>query len=124
MLARRLAALGSAVCLLLPTAGSAADLGGRSDGDLKVSWSVQPQTREVTAVCGNVFNQRRMSARGLRILVESLDANDRVLSARDASSARDLSPLGGVPFCVTMPTGANSYRVRINSIIWDEPVGQ
>jgi len=124
MLARRLAALGSAACLLLPTAGSAADLGGRSDGDLKVSWSVQPQTREVTAVCGNVFNQRRMSARGLRILVESLDANDRVLSARDASSARDLSPLGGVPFCVTMPTGANSYRVRINSIIWNEPVGQ
>ena len=120
---RRLAALAVA-CLLFPSAVSAAEVSGGSDGDLKLSWTVEPQTRDYTAVCGNVFNQRRMSGRNIRITVEGLDGGDRVLNARDASAPRDIVALGGVPFCVTMPVGAARYRVRITTIDWDVQTGQ
>ena len=123
MRGRRLAALAVA-CLLFPSAVSGAEVSGGSDGDLKLSWTVEPQTRDYTAVCGNVFNQRRMSGRNIRIRVEGLDGGDRVLNARDASAPRDIVALGGVPFCVTMPVGAARYRVRITTIDWDVQTGQ
>jgi hypothetical protein len=120
---RRLAALAVA-CLLFPAVGHGAEVSGGSDGDLKLSWTVEPQTRDFTAVCGNVFNQRRMSGRNIRITVEGLDGGDRVLNARDASAPRDIAALGGLPFCVTMPVGAARYRVRIRTIEWDVQIGQ
>ena len=123
MRGRRLAALAVA-CLLFPAVGYGAEMSGGSDGDLKLSWTVEPQTRDYTAVCGNVFNQRRMSGRNIRITVEGLDGNGRLLNARDASGPRDISALGGVPFCVTMPVGAARYRVRIATIDWDVQTGQ
>ena len=123
MRGRRLATLAVA-CLLLPSAVNAAEVSGGSDGDLKLSWTVEPQTRDYTAVCGNVFNQRRMSGRNIRITVEGLDGGNRILNARDASAPRDIAALGGVPFCVTMPVGAARYRVRITTIDWDQPIGQ
>ena len=123
MRGRRLAALAVA-CLLLPSAVNGAEVSGGSDGDLKLSWTVEPQTRDYTAVCGNVFNQRRMSGRNIRITVEGLDGGDRILNARDASAPRDIAALGGLPFCVTMPVGAARYRVRITTIDWDIQTGQ
>jgi hypothetical protein len=123
MRGRRLAALAIA-CLLFPSAVNGAEVSGGSDGDLKLSWTVEPQTRDYTAVCGNVFNQRRMSGRNIRITVEGLDGGNRILNARDASAPRDIAALGGVPFCVTMPVGAARYRVRITTIDWDQPIGQ
>ena len=120
---RRLAALAVA-CLLLPSAVNGAEVSGGYDGDLKLSWTVERQTRDYTAVCGNVFNQRRMSGRNIRITVEGLDGGDRVLNARDASAPRDIAALGGLPFCVTMPVGAARYRVRIRTIEWDVQMGQ
>jgi hypothetical protein len=123
MRGRRLAALAIA-CLLFPSAVNGAEVSGGSDGDLKLSWTVEPQTRDYTAVCGNVFNQRRMSGRNIRITVEGLDGANRILNARDASAPRDIAALGGLPFCVTMPVGAARYRVRITTIDWDQPTGQ
>ena len=73
MRGRRLAALAVA-CLLFPAVGHGAEVSGGSDGDLKLSWTVEPQTRDYTAVCGNVFNQRRMSGRNIRIRVEGSTA--------------------------------------------------
>jgi hypothetical protein len=123
MRGRRLATLAIA-CLLFPSAVNGAEVSGGSDGDLKLSWTVEPQTRDYTAVCGNVFNQRRMSGRNIRITVEGLDGANRILNARDASAPRDIAALGGLPFCVTMPVGAARYRVRITTIDWDQPTGQ
>src|ERR1700682_125585 len=123
MRGRRLAALAIA-CLLFPAAVNGAEVSGGSDGDLKLSWTVEPPTRDYTAVCGNLFNQRRMSGRNVRITVEGLDGGDRILNARDASAPRDIAALGGLPFCVTMPVGAARYRVRITTIDWDQPTGQ
>ncbi len=123
MRGRHLAALAVA-CLLLPPAVHGAEVSGGSDGDLKLSWTVERQTRDYTAVCGNVFNQRRMSARNIRITVEGLDGGDRILNARDASAPRDIAALGGLPFCVTMPVGAARYRVRVTTIDWDIQPGQ
>ncbi len=124
MRGRCLVALAVACLLLLPSVVNGAEVSGGSDGDLKLSWTVERQTRDYTAVCGNVFNQRRMSGRNIRITVEGLDGGDRILNTRDASAPRDIAALGGLPFCVTMPVGAARYRVRVTTIDWEIQPGQ
>src|SRR5262249_56129518 len=46
---------------------------------LRIQWTVEPQTRDFNAVCGHIYNDQRVSARHVSLMVQSV-ANDRVVS--------------------------------------------
>jgi len=89
---------------------------------LRITWTVEPQTRDFTAVCGNVFNDQRVSARNVGLMVQGVDG-DRVVSRNVPNIAREIVGQSGWQFCGTV-LKAPVYRVIITSVDWDTNVGQ
>jgi hypothetical protein len=84
---------------------------------LRVVWTVQPQTRDFTAVCGQIFNDQRTSARNIGLLVQSVDG-EKVVSRNIPNVAREIVGQSGWQFCGTVVRSA-SYRVIITNVEWD-----
>ncbi len=84
---------------------------------LRVLWTVEPQTRDFNAVCGQVFNDQRTSARNVALVVQGLDG-DRVTSRNIPNVAREIPGRSGWQFCGTVLKAA-SYRVIVTSADWD-----
>jgi len=84
---------------------------------LRVVWTVQPQTRDFTAVCGQIFNDQRTTARNIGLLVQSVDG-EKVVSRNIANVAREIVGQSGWQFCGTVVRSA-SYRVIITNVEWD-----
>ena len=57
---------------------------------LRIQWTVEPQTRDFTAVCGSIFNTQRVSARNVGLLVQGVDG-DRVVSRNIPNVAREIT---------------------------------
>ena len=89
---------------------------------LRIQWTVQPQTRDFSAVCGQIFNDQRTSAKNIGLMVQSVDG-DRVMSRNIPNVAREIVGQSGWQFCGTV-LKAPSYRVIITSVDWDTNVGQ
>ena len=89
---------------------------------LRVTWTVEPQTRDFTAVCGNIFNDQRVSARNVGLMVQGVDG-DRVVSRNIPNVAREIVGQSGWQFCGTV-LRAPVYRVIVTSVDWDTNVGQ
>ena len=89
---------------------------------LRITWTVEPQTRDFTAVCGNIFNDQRVSARNVGLMVQGVDG-DRVVSRNIPNVAREIVGQSGWQFCGTV-LKAPVYRVIITSVDWDTNVGQ
>jgi hypothetical protein len=89
---------------------------------LRILWTVQPQTRDFTAVCGQIFNDQRTSARNIGLLVQGVDG-DKVTSRNIPNVAREILGQSGWQFCGTV-LRAPTYRVIITSVDWDTNVGQ
>ena len=90
---------------------------------LRVQWTAEPQTRDFTAVCGQIFNDKRASARNIGLLVQSVDG-DKVVSRNIPNIAREIAGQSGWQFCGTVVKSA-AYRVIITSVDWDNAnVGQ
>ena len=89
---------------------------------LRVTWTVEPQTRDFTAVCGNIFNDQRVSARNVGLMVQGVDG-DRVVSRNIPNVAREIVGQSGWQFCGTV-LKAPVYRVIITSVDWDTNIGQ
>ena len=89
---------------------------------LRVHWTAEPQTRDFTAVCGQIFNDQRMSARNVGLLVQSVDG-DKVNSRNIPNVAREILGQSGWQFCGTVQKAA-SYRVIITSVDWETSPGQ
>jgi hypothetical protein len=84
---------------------------------LRVVWTVQPQTRDFTAVCGQIFNDQRTTARNIGLLVQGVDG-DKVVSRNIPNVAREIVGQSGFQFCGTVVRSA-SYRVIVTSVEWD-----
>jgi len=84
---------------------------------LRVVWTVQPQTRDFTAVCGQIFNDQRTTARNIGLLVQSVEG-EKVVSRNIPNVAREIVGQSGWQFCGTVVRSA-SYRVIITNVEWD-----
>jgi len=122
----RLGAVAALVLLLGTTATaqttSVPPVNSMESRGLRVTWTVEPQTRDFTAVCGNVFNDQRVSARNVGLMVQGVDG-DRVVSRNVPNVAREIVGQSGWQFCGTV-VKAPVYRVIITSVDWDTNVGQ
>ena len=84
---------------------------------LRIRWTVEPQTRDFNAVCGQIFNDQHTSARNVALVVEGVDG-DRVTSRNIPNVAREIVSRSGWQFCGTVLKAA-SYRVIVTSVDWD-----
>ena len=88
---------------------------------LRIQWTVQPQTRDFSAVCGQIFNDQRVSARNVGLLVQGVDG-EKVTSRNIPNVAREIVGNSGWQFCGTV-LKAPTYRVVITSVDWDSRSG-
>src|SRR5260370_15447283 len=84
---------------------------------LRGDWTVEPQTRDFTAVCGQIFNDQRTTARNIGLLVQSVEG-EKVVSRNIPNVAREIVGQSGWQFCGTVVRSA-SYRVIITNVEWD-----
>ena len=89
---------------------------------LRILWTAEPQTRDFTAVCGHIFNDQRVSARNVGLMVQGVDG-DRVVSRNIPNVAREIVGQSGWQFCGTV-LRAPVYRVIVTSVDWDTTPGQ
>lgn len=89
---------------------------------LRIQWTVEPQTRDFTAVCGHIFNDQRITARNVSLLVQGVDG-DRVVSRNIPNVAREIVGQSGWQFCGTV-LKAPVYRVIVTGVDWDTTPGQ
>ncbi|HEX6775770.1 MAG TPA: hypothetical protein VF238_07980 [Methylomirabilota bacterium] len=89
---------------------------------LRIVWTVEPQTRDFTAVCGHIYNDQRVTARNVGLLVQGVDG-DRVVSRNIPNVAREIVGQSGWQFCGTV-VRAPAYRVIVTAVDWDTNVGQ
>jgi hypothetical protein len=89
---------------------------------LRIQWTVEPQTRDFNAVCGQIFNDQRTSAKNIGLMVQGVDG-DRVTSRNIPNVAREIVGQSGWQFCGTVLKAA-SYRVIVTSVDWDTNIGQ
>jgi hypothetical protein len=125
MRAPRLGVAGALV-LLLGTAATAqtpslSNVNVTESLGLRIQWTVEPQTRDFTAVCGNIFNDQRVSARNVGLLVQGVDG-DKVVSRNIPNIAREIVGQSGWQFCGTV-LKAPVYRVVVTSVDWDTNLG-
>ena len=84
---------------------------------LRIQWTVEAQTRDFSAVCGQIFNDQRVSARNIGLLVQGVDG-DKVTSRNIPNVAREILGQSGWQFCGTV-LKAPAYRVIVTSVDWD-----
>ena len=114
--------LAAAMLLLAGSAAKAQEPTVTESRGLRVQWTVQPQTRDFSAVCGQIFNDQRTSARNIGILVQGVDG-DKITSRNIPNVAREIVGKSGWQFCGTV-VKAPAYRVIVTSVEWDTNVGQ
>jgi hypothetical protein len=88
---------------------------------LRIQWTVQPQTRDFSAVCGQIFNDQRTSARNVGLMVQGVDG-DKITSRNIPNIAREILGQSGFQFCGTV-LKAPAYRVIVTSVDWDTNSG-
>lgn len=89
---------------------------------LRIQWTVEPQTRDFDAVCGQIFNDQRTTAKNVGLMVQGVDG-ERVTSRNIPNIAREIVGQSGWQFCGTVLKSA-AYRVVVTSVDWDTNVGQ
>lgn len=122
MLSRRVSAAALVVVLLGAAVGEAQAPTVTESRGLRIQWTVEPQTRDFNAVCGQIFNDQRTSAKNIGLMVQGIDG-DRVTSRNIPNVAREIVGQSGSQFCGTVLKAA-SYRVIVTSVDWDTNVGQ
>jgi hypothetical protein len=120
--------LGVAAVLLLTLGGSATAQQAVPSSEvtesrgLRIVWTVEPQTRDFTAVCGHIYNDQRLTARNVSLLVQGVNG-DRVVSRNIPNVAREIVGQSGFQFCGTV-LRAPVYRVIVTGVEWDTNIGQ
>jgi hypothetical protein len=89
---------------------------------LRIVWTVEPQTRDFTAVCGHIYNDQRVTARNVSLLVQGVNG-ERVVSRNIPNVAREIVGQSGFQFCGTV-LRAPVYRVIVTEVDWDTSPGQ
>jgi hypothetical protein len=89
---------------------------------LRIVWTAEPQTRDFTAVCGHIYNDQRVTARNISLLVQGVNG-DKVVSRNIPNVAREIVGQSGWQFCGTV-VRAPVYRVIVTEVDWETNVGQ
>ena len=124
----RFARLGAAAALVLMLGGSASAQQSVPSAEvtesrgLRIVWTVEPQTRDFTAVCGHIYNDKRETARNVSLLVQGVNG-DKVVSRNIPNVAREIVGQSGFQFCGTV-VRAPLYRVIVTEVDWETNVGQ
>jgi hypothetical protein len=100
------------------TAVAAAPIPGQAQGPgdgplLRLRWQADPARDGVQAVCGEVLNDGTLAAQHVRLLVEELDGNGRVINSRELEVLGEVPADGRSYFCVPEPAGASTYRLSV-----------
>lgn len=98
-----------------PAAGQAQDAATTS---LRVRWDVDQPVAGLLTVCGRVFNDRPMTAVGVRVRAEGLDQSGAVVSQREGQVLGQISSGSAGLFCITMAAGPAAFRVTVISAGW------
>jgi hypothetical protein len=114
--------LALSMLLLLGSAAAAQAPTVTESRGLRVRWTVESQTRDFDAVCGQIFNDQRTSAKNVGLMVQGVDG-ERVTSRNIPNIAREIVGQSGWQFCGTVQKSM-SYRVIVTSVDWDTNVGQ
>ena len=88
-----------------------------------LEWS-PGQTHGRPVISGYVANRYGLAARNMRLLIEALDADDKVVDTTIGYVPFDVLPGSRSYFEVRLPRAAAGYRVRVLSWDWrKEPSG-
>jgi hypothetical protein len=99
---------------LLATAlavGPAGATVSRGHGPFTIGWELTAKR----AIEGRVYNESQYPVTRVRVLVEGLDASDRVVAAKLGDVFGDIGPLSDRYFEVRGVPAAHHYRVRVES---------
>jgi hypothetical protein len=80
---------------------------------LRLRWQADPARDGVQAVCGEVLNDGGLAADHVRLLVEELDGNGRVINSRELEVLGEVPADGRSYFCVPEPVGASTFRLSV-----------
>jgi len=80
---------------------------------LHLRWEADPARDGVQAGGGEVLNDGRPAAQGVRLLVEQLDASGRVINRREMGVLGEVPADGRSYFCVPEPAGGATYRQTV-----------
>jgi hypothetical protein len=114
--------LAVSMLLLLGSAAGAQEPTVTESRGLRIQWTVEPQTRDFNAVCGQIFNDQRTTAKNIGLMVQGVDG-DRVTSRNIPNVSREIVGQSGSQFCGTV-VKAPSYRVVVTSVDWEIAGGQ
>jgi hypothetical protein len=103
--------------VLLPSTSLAQETVDASSS-MRIRWEVDPPASGRQTVCGRVFNDRPMNARRVRLSLEGLDESGGVTVRREGEVLSQISTGSAGLFCISMPAGAASYRVKIVAVDW------
>ena len=84
--------------------------GDGTDRWLKLQWTV-----EDGKISGRIYNQYQSPADQIRLLIETVDASEHVVSQQYESVGGTIPPLGDRSFILNAPPGGNHYRVAVAS---------
>src|SRR6266404_52479 len=96
-------------CFLAAVAAAPGTGAAQSPGDgplLRLRWQADPARDGVAAVCGEVLNDGTLAAEHVRLLVEELDGNGRVINSRELEVLGEVPADGRSYFCVPEPVGS------------------
>ena len=118
--------LWSACLLAAMVAGPSGRAAESSPGGtpLRVQWETEPPRDGLQAVCGRVFNDGRMAAWHVLLLIEELDKTDQVTNSRPLEVLGEVPSEGNASFCLPEPAGASTYRMRVIGADWMSTPGQ
>src|SRR6266511_1574614 len=98
---RRASAVALTVVLLGAVVAGAQESTVTESRGLRLRWTVEPQIRGYEAVCGQIFNEQRVSARNVALVIQGVDG-DRVTSRNIPNVAREIAGQSGWQFCGTV----------------------
>ena len=103
-------------CFLAAVAAAPGTGAAQNPGDgplLRLQWQADPARDGVQAVCGEVLHDGGLAAQHVRLLVEELDGNGRVINSRELEVLGEVPADGRSYFCVPEPVGASTYRLSV-----------
>lgn len=111
-------AAGLIVIHLGTAVGWAQNFGAPLDTYFRLEWEVGQSKSGPPTITGYIYNDRRIRALNVRLLVEELDGFGRVVSKTIGYVDGDVPAQGRAYFTVPVRSAAATYRVTVDSFDW------
>ena len=112
--------IAAALALVLAAAGGAGTVSAPSgiDPRLRLEWEVGRMRNGRVEIQGYVYNDYMRSANNVRLLVETLDDQGRVIASAYGYVFGVVPSFNRTPFDVAIKTEGPSYRVTVTQFDW------